>query len=45
MPERNIGFKVDDEFYKEIKVRIAKKGITLKEYVVNLIKEDLEKNK
>lgn len=40
--DRNIGFKVDEEFYKQIKIKIATEGITLKDYIVNLIKKDLE---
>ena len=43
--ERNIGFKVDEEFYKKIKIKIAQEGITLKDYVVKLIKHDLEEKK
>ena len=45
MPERNIGFKVDDEFYKKVKIKIAQEGKTLKEYIVELISKDLEKQK
>ena len=45
MPEKNIGIKVDEEFYKKIKIRIAREGITLKEYLIELIKKDLENAK
>ncbi len=45
MTERNIGFKVSDEFYKKIKVRIANEGKTLKEYITELIEKDLEETK
>ena len=44
LPERNIGIKVDEEFYKRVKIRIAKEGINLKEYIIELIEKDLEKN-
>lgn len=43
--EKAINFKVDEEFYKEIKVKVAKDGITLKDYIINLIRNDLEKTK
>lgn len=42
--EKAIHFKVDENFYKQIKVKIALEGITLKDYIIKLIKEDLEKN-
>lgn len=40
--EKTINFKVDEELYKRIKINIAKEGKTLKEYVIELIKKDLE---
>jgi len=43
MTSKAINFKVGENFYKEIKVRVALKGGTLKDYVIELIKEDLEK--
>lgn len=39
--EKNIGIKVDENFYKKIKIRIAEEGITLKEYILRLIEKDL----
>ena len=45
MPDRNIGIKVDDVLYRQIKIRIAQEGKTLKEYVLELIKKDLETTK
>ena len=42
--EKAINLKVDEDFYKQIKVKIALEGITLKDYVIGLIKADLEKN-
>jgi len=41
--DKTINFKVEENFYKDIKIHIAKKGITLKDYVIQLIKNDLEK--
>jgi len=43
--EKAINFKVDDELYKKIKVKVALEGKTIKGYVIDLIKADLEKNK
>lgn len=45
MPEKTIAFTVDEEFHKEIKIRIAESGQFLKGYIVNLIKEDLSRAK
>jgi len=45
VPERNIGFKVDDEFFKKVKIKIAQEGKSLKEYIVELINKDLEVQK
>ena len=45
MPDRNIGIKVDEDTYKQIKIKVAQEGITLKEYVLALIKKDLEAEK
>lgn len=45
MPEKTIAFTVDEEFHKEIKLRIAESGQFLKGYIINLIKEDLSKAK
>ena len=42
--EKTINFKVDEKLYINIKIHIAKEGKTLKEYVIELIKKDLEKN-
>lgn len=45
MAERNIGFKVDEELYKKIKVKIALDGKTLKDYILELIQKDLANQK
>ena len=41
--EKAIIFKVDAELYKKIKIKIAQEDISLKQYMINLIKKDLEK--
>ena len=45
MNERTISFKVDEKFFKEMKVQIAKEGKTLKDYIYELVKKDLEAKK
>ncbi len=40
--EKTINFKVDEELYKQIKVKVAMESKTLKNYVIELIKKDLE---
>jgi predicted HicB family RNase H-like nuclease len=42
--EKTINIKVDSEFYKQIKVRVALADKTLKDYIIELIKMDLEQN-
>lgn len=44
MSEKTITIRIDEDFHKNIKMEIAKRGISLKEYVVNLLKEDLKKH-
>lgn len=41
--KRKITVEVDPEFYREIKVEIAKRNITLKQYITTLIENDLKK--
>ena len=41
--EKAINFKIDAELYKKIKIKIAEEDIILKQYMINLIKKDLEK--
>ena len=40
--EKTINFKVSEELYKRVKVKIALEGMTLKDYVIKLIIDDLE---
>lgn len=41
MAEKTITIRIDEELHKDIKVHIAKKGISLKDYLLELIKKDL----
>lgn len=42
---KNIAFPVDDKFHMEIKLRATKESKTIKDYIIELIKKDLEENK
>lgn len=42
---KTINFKVDEELYKQVKVKVALEGKTLKDYIIELIKKDLESDK
>ncbi|MBQ7446239.1 MAG: hypothetical protein IJS71_09965 [Clostridia bacterium] len=41
MEERTMAFRVDEELHRTLKVKLAAEGITLKDYVIGLIKSDL----
>ena len=43
MAEKGINIKVDEYLYKEIKFRALELDKTLKDYILDLIKEDLNK--
>ncbi len=43
--ERTIALQIDEDFHKEIKIRLAESGKTLKGYIIDLIKADLYSNK
>lgn len=42
---KTITIRVSDKEYKEIKVAVAEKGITLKDYILGLIRADLDSKK
>lgn len=44
MAEKIINFKIDENIYKEMKKKLIDKDLTIKDYVTNLIKEDLAKS-
>lgn len=41
MPDKTITIRIDEELHKKIKIAIAQDGVTLKEYIINLINKDL----
>lgn len=44
MSEKTITIRIDEELHRDIKTVVAKKGITLKDYIVQLVKDDLYGN-
>lgn len=45
IPDKAINFKVDDVLYKQVKIKVINNDTTIKDYIINLIKQDLEKDK
>ena len=43
MADKGINIKVNEELYKEIKIRALTLDKTLKDYILDLIKKDLNK--
>lgn len=41
---KNIAFKIEDEFHKNIKIRATEEGKSIKEFIIVLIKKELEKS-
>lgn len=42
MTRKNVIIRMDEELHKKIKIHVAKKGTTIQDFVLKLIKEDLE---
>lgn len=42
---KNLGIPVDDRLHMEIKIQATKEGKTIKEYIIELVKKDLESKK
>lgn len=40
--EKSITIRVEEELHTRIKVAIAKKGVTLKDYIISLVEKDLD---
>lgn len=45
MTEKTITIRISEDLHKTVKIRIAEQGISLKDYLVDLIQKDLAKNK
>ena len=42
---KNLIFQIDEQLHNRIKVRASSNGQTIKGYIINLIKKDLETKK
>ena len=42
---KTLGIKVDDEFHKKMKIRTIELNCSIKDYIIHLIKKDLQKEK
>lgn len=45
MPDKTLAIRIEEDLYKKIRIRLAEKGMTLKNYIINLIENDLKDNK
>lgn len=45
MSEKVLAIRIDDELQREVKIHLAKRGLSLKDYITNLIQDDLVKEK
>ena len=43
MAEKSITVRISEDLHKTVKIRIAEEGISLKDYIVDLIQKDLAK--
>lgn len=41
---KNISFKIDEEFHKEIKLKGTEEVKVIKDFIIELMKDELEKN-
>lgn len=42
---KNVSFQIDEEFHKQLKIQATKEGKGIKEYIIELVKKDLEEKK
>jgi len=43
--EKTITLRLDDETHKNIKLQAVLKGVTLKQYIIDLVNADIEKTR
>ena len=43
MSDKVLAIRIDNDLHREIKIHLAKKGISLKDYITALIQQDLDK--
>ena len=44
MARKTTSLKIDEEFWKEVKIYCIRSGVDISDYIERLIKEDLKKN-
>lgn len=42
---KNIAFRLDDKLHMDIKIQATKEGKNIKDYILELVKKDLENKK
>lgn len=42
MPRKNVIIRMDEDLHKQIKIYVARKGITIQDFVLNLITDNLD---
>ena len=40
--DKTIAIRVNEEMFKKVKLRLAENGMTLKDYIIKLIEQDLQ---
>lgn len=43
--EKDVHFKVNEELYKKLRIRMIEKDLNIKEYFIDLIEKDLKEKK
>lgn len=44
IPEKTITVRIPEDLHRAIKIKIAQKGVSLKDYLVDLVEKDLKSN-
>lgn len=42
MPRKNVIIRLDEDLHKQLKIYVAKQGITIQDFVLNLITDNLD---
>jgi len=43
--DKAINIKIDEQLYKQIRIKVATDDITIKDYIINLVEKDLKASK
>lgn len=44
MPDKTIAIRIDESVHRQIKIRLAEIGMTLKDYILTLVENDLKES-